>query len=219
MSQQCPRCGARLKVSPKGEAYCPMPNCRWPRAVPSSSGIRIPQLRLPSRKQLIGSAAGATAIALGLGYLAWERLPPFQGGRCTRTEARLLEQKLKPIYEKFVDQVRVASATSRIALPPQISALQETQRQLNSEKWPECAKHAIERLNEGMSETINGFLSFAANEPDLLVQIHINRGQALLSSFRTGYFALVEGRKYRVEDGSALEETLREMEQGLKQQK
>lgn len=117
MSQQCPRCGARLKVSPKGEAYCPMPNCRWPRAVPSSSGIRIPQLRLPSRKQLIGSAAGATAIALGLGYLAWERLPPFQGGRCTRTEARLLEQKLKPIYEKFVDQVRVASATSRIALP------------------------------------------------------------------------------------------------------
>ena len=50
----CPRCGAGLRVSPKGEEYCPVLSCRWPK----------PQ----SREQIAKRSRGSGWVGAILGF-------------------------------------------------------------------------------------------------------------------------------------------------------
>jgi hypothetical protein len=66
-----------------------------------------------------------------------------------------------------------------------------------------------------MEFIIDGFLAFAANQSELMVDIKMDQGKMHLLSFRTGYRALLEGRVYRDDDGSSLREKLREIDGSL----
>lgn len=73
-------------------------------------------------------------------------------------------EEMKKIESKWLDGVKLAESTPRIALSPQVGNLQAIKRDLEGVGVGNCLAGAKIALNDHMSLTIQGFLEFM--DPD-----------------------------------------------------
>lgn len=85
-----------------------------------------------------------------------------------------------PIYTRWTDTYKIAIATSRIALGPQISAMQSARHELESLYVPQCAKKDHANMLDAFDRTEKGMLSFMSGY-DLPPSVE--------AGFRQSYFA------------------------------
>lgn len=70
-------------------------------------------------------------------------------------------------YMRFVDDLKVASATGRIALSGPVGRMQQSVRELREIQTGECLQQVQSNIAEGMTTIINGFITFMdADNPD-----------------------------------------------------
>lgn len=69
---------------------------------------------------------------------------------------------IEPYITRFGDTAEVAGATARIALAPMILELQSIFREYERINPPNCAFPAVELIDVGLQDVIDGFIDFAA---------------------------------------------------------
>lgn len=73
---------------------------------------------------------------------------------------------IEPKLEEWDDAVEVAGSTSRIALAPQITRLQDIKREVEDMDIPWCGVFAHMELIKAMEYRIDAFLAFMSQEDD-----------------------------------------------------
>jgi ATP-dependent 26S proteasome regulatory subunit len=68
------------------------------------------------------------------------------------------------VLARWDDAVKVAGTTSRIALGPQVAALQAIKREAEQLTVPPCLDKGKSDLVQAMNSTVDGFLTFMRNE-------------------------------------------------------
>lgn len=94
--------------------------------------------------------------------------------RCAQ-EAQVWSEEAKDIVYRLNDLTTLGSSTARIALVPIISDLQALRREAEALEPPACAQEANTALVIAIRETTDGFLAFAAQEPEGVVTMHFER--------------------------------------------
>jgi hypothetical protein len=87
------------------------------------------------------------------------------------------------IKDKWLDELKLANSTPRMSLPTRIAVLQEIRRELTDQQWPDCATKAKENLTKSMDSMIDGFIAFLSDESDILVSLHVEKGERHLEIF------------------------------------
>jgi len=75
------------------------------------------------------------------------------------------------LVARWVDAVKVAGTTSRIALGPQVAALQAIKREAEQLTVPPCLDQGKADLVQAMTATVDGFLTFMRNELNIGQQL------------------------------------------------
>ncbi len=91
----CPRCGTGLRVSPKGEEYCPVLSCRWPRPQP----VGAVKAKRPSLAMVIFLPIGIAGVLWVVSGFIWaiflrDLIDPLPQGVTYRVEDLTLNRKL-----------------------------------------------------------------------------------------------------------------------------
>lgn len=100
-----------------------------------------------------------------------------------------LSNSLKAVdstHERWIDAVKVAQSTSRIALSTPVAALQSIRRETQELTVPPCMDDAKTTLLSSMDLTIEGFFTFMTNKGDigsLLAGELLRKGAEQLTSF------------------------------------
>jgi type II secretory pathway pseudopilin PulG len=103
-----------------------------------------------------------------------------------------LKSSLKTVDDlvsRWDDAVKVASTSSRIALPGPVGILQATRREAEQLAVPPCLDEAKVQLVKSMNNTIEGFLVFMRNElkiGDTLAQINFEESGKQMNLFKEG---------------------------------
>lgn len=90
---------------------------------------------------------------------------------------------------RWDDAVKVAGTTSRIALGPQVAALQAIKRDAEQLTVPPCLDKGKADLVLAMTSTVDGFLAFMRNEfkvGDQLAKIDFDAAATHMASYKTG---------------------------------
>jgi hypothetical protein len=110
-------------------------------------------------------------IGTGLGFVAASGAPqqlmamiptpaPTPLPPCRMEDGQPVADRMQTFLEEWRDTVRVAGATSRIALSGPVTQLQRIRRDAQGARWPTCAEQAKRHLVQAMDDTIDGFLAF-----------------------------------------------------------
>jgi hypothetical protein len=83
---------------------------------------------------------------------------------------------------------KLANSTPRIQLATVISELQAERNKVSDLYAPDCAQNAQQLLLSYMDETIDGYLSFLADDPATTVQAHFTKANQLFTEW-SGAFA------------------------------
>ncbi len=110
-------------------------------------------------------------------------------GRC-RYQSRSYVAGLKPLITEWDDANQLAGQTSRIALSPQIARLQELRRRAADLPGPSCINEVRTLATEYMDATIDSYLSFMAQDPDMTVNNAFIQAQTKQSAFVLAYAKL-----------------------------
>lgn len=86
---------------------------------------------------------------------------------CSDEELEGYQEAVRDVTRRFDDAVRVADSTARINLSDQVSELQAIRRDAEDVEYPECADEAHRWLVNYMNSTIDAFLAFQSEAPDL----------------------------------------------------
>jgi hypothetical protein len=116
-------------------------------------------------------------IGTGLAFVAASGMPaqlmamlptpvPTPPPPCRLDDGQPVFDRMQVFMDEWRDTVRVAGATSRIALSTPVSQLQRLRRDAQSIRWPLCAEQAKRHLVQMMDDTIEGFLTFMSNGGD-----------------------------------------------------
>jgi hypothetical protein len=96
-------------------------------------------------------------------------------GPCGKVVTDKADKKLMEIYSQWLDALKVANSTGRIALSGPITNLQSIRQDTQNLKVPTCLKDAKDTLLESMNNMIDGFLAFAGDEGDSVVQEYFDQ--------------------------------------------
>lgn len=91
---------------------------------------------------------------------------------------------LERYAEEWDDALNVAQGTSRIALPAQVSDMQEIRRDFRREEWPACAEPATDALTSYMDGVLDALIAFMSQEPESKVQSLIKDATEHLDTFQ-----------------------------------
>lgn len=83
---------------------------------------------------------------------------------CLTEDGQRVTERLTGILQEWLDTVKVAGATSRIALSGPVAQLQRIRRDTQSAHWPQCSEQAKRHLVQMMDDQIEGFLGFMRDE-------------------------------------------------------
>ena len=125
----------------------------------------------------------AVMIILGIGLLGGCNQLPTVGVFSTPTPALCIYQaqdfvaKANKIFPQWDDAMTIASRTSRIVLPAQVSKLQGLRRALQALDAPECAREAQKATDRYMEEVIAGYLAFLDEKTEYEVRSHMETAQ------------------------------------------
>lgn len=97
------------------------------------------------------------------------------------------------LVERFQDADKLAGSTARIALSGPIAQLQEIKREASDLDAPNCALEVKERLIRYMENTIDSYLTFMADEPELDLEQKIAIAQTSEQAFQVAREALGYG--------------------------
>jgi hypothetical protein len=86
----------------------------------------------------------------------------------------------------------LANSTPRIQLATVIPSLQAVRNKVDNLFAPDCAQDAQQLLLDYMDETINGYLSFLATDPDATVQAHFTKANQLFTEWSSAFTQLAE---------------------------
>jgi predicted negative regulator of RcsB-dependent stress response len=93
-------------------------------------------------------------------------------------------EKLRALNVKISDQTKVAASTARIALAPQVSALQSLVREVEQVKAPPCAIAAQRELGSMADFNVTGLLAFMRQE-EKEAALNLGAAQAARENFET----------------------------------
>jgi hypothetical protein len=116
-------------------------------------------------------------MSIGAWYYFW--------GPCGIKKVANAEAQLQAILNRWDDQNKLASQTSRIALAIPVSELQKMRRETEALMVPSCLKNAKINLTNGMNSTIDGYLAFMGNSDDTTTGIKIQEARLSFEQFRS----------------------------------
>lgn len=93
----------------------------------------------------------------------------------------------------WADVTTLAEHTSRMALAPVISQMQEIRREVSRLDAPDCALIAHRLLVRAMDETINAYLAFMAQKPNQEVEGYLVEAQNTLSAATRAFYEVRTG--------------------------
>lgn len=99
--------------------------------------------------------------------------PPTPAPRCADEAAPFITDARTTLRE-WRDAMTLAGNTARIALSPQIERLQSLRRTVEGWTPAPCARRVQRLMVDAMNGGIKGYLDFAAQESDLLVQVELD---------------------------------------------
>lgn len=186
MSSQCPKCNSprdseATECPACGIVYAKYRNIRPSLAItessPSKSGkwifialLAFGALGLFGYKQYSNSLAALKARDAELRESARQKeekiLAQRKAAEVKQGVAKSVAD-LNSVFAKWNDAYRLADATSRIALSGPVSNLQAIKREATGITVPACLDAAKQSLLDGMGATIEGFMTFMANENNL----------------------------------------------------
>jgi hypothetical protein len=91
--------------------------------------------------------------------------------------------ELQSLIIEWDDANKIASSTSRIALSGPVSELQSIKHQISNLDHPECAADVHNTAITYMEATINGYLSFMADENENTTKSYFNLANDNLDEF------------------------------------
>jgi len=104
---------------------------------------------------------------------------------CSTGDGQIVYDKLNQVLAAWDDEKKLAQSTSRINLPPRISALQAIRRDVEKQEWPQCSEKAKEHLLKGMNYTIDGFITFLdSDNPEVLATSSLALGESSFTLFK-----------------------------------
>lgn len=123
--------------------------------------------------------AGAGAVAMGVPL-------PFS----CQSQSKTFLAEVEPLARAWDDAANLADSTPRMSLPPQIDKLQALRRQAQDLDAPTCAAPVKMHLIATMDHTINGFVAFLAQKPELEVTNLFMEAQRSLDRYGEALVAL-----------------------------
>ncbi len=112
---------------------------------------------------VLAGCGGATATTVA-------EIPATATIETCRDTTMNYDDTLKPVLAKWDDAVKIVGSTSRVALAPQISALQTIKREADALKPGACVEPTHALILQSMNATIDGYLAFSAQKSDAEVQ-------------------------------------------------
>src|SRR5262249_26530107 len=127
----------------------------------AAESAAVPESGPPARNEPIRGDLGHSKAIIAATAEARQAAQPPPAPTATRTSARATPSATCRtgdgllVYDTLVDRARelqdtvtVADVPSRIALPPQVAALQRLRRSLQARSWPSCGERAALLLTE-----------------------------------------------------------------------
>lgn len=102
---------------------------------------------------------------------------------CPPDEMRSAGLEFVDLYNQWLDEFDLASSTPRISLNEEINNLQEIKREVTKLEVPICMEKLKSLLVQTMEETIDGFLSYLAQESDSAAADKFNQATQTLKLF------------------------------------
>ena len=190
METKCPKCGyvrSAADSSPAGEcpkcgviyskveaALLAKQKAKGERPARSAKGIRVLPLT-------------TIVIAVALGGMYWhetnrQKEAQLQAAECGKKEVEKGIAELREASGRFADSEKIAVATPRISLAPQIAALQKIRDDAKLVKRPKCLLEAHAALLVSMDERINAHIAFLGQQ-DNKVALHLELANMQLEFF------------------------------------
>lgn len=138
-----------------------------------------------TKQQIIIASCLAITSIIGMGgKLAWANGKVY----CVNEDEKVAADVIKSHLAKWDDRIELAHSTSRINLPPVIRELQDIKREVESEKWGECAKPGVDSLVSSMNYEIEGFIKFLDSDtPDSIIQGKMENAALKMEEFKEIY--------------------------------
>lgn len=104
------------------------------------------------------------------------RAPTINASAACQPLALSYYDKFRPVFLEFSDALKVANATSRIALGTPVGEMQRIKRDAESIDSPACVSHARSLLVGGMDNVISAFIDFMADAGDTIIERKMSQG-------------------------------------------
>ncbi|OKH11179.1 type IV pilin-like G/H family protein [[Limnothrix rosea] IAM M-220] len=121
-------------------------------------GVKTPDI-------IVGGLLGV--FLLGGSWLWWSSRDPYI---CSGGNRESVTELIEPLTTKLADIDELASSTPRIALASVIAQGQALKRELETLEIPQCAEPVRQDLTGVIDSWVRAYTSFAASEPDFLVE-------------------------------------------------
>ena len=110
-------------------------------------------------------------------------------------------KKLDEFKSEWDGAVKLASSTSRMALPMQINRMQEIKREVEKYDWSGCSQTAADLLTKSMDGEIDAFVMFLdPDKSNSRIQIQMSRASELMDSYQDEYYKLLPEKEKKEDD-------------------
>lgn len=203
--ENCPKCEKKLPPPFKSSGRQVCSKCAWSskpvKAAPEPQFEEVKENSQDSiaervstlvssltKKQIMIISGLAIASIVGVGSrIAWANSNVY----CVNDDKKIAADVLKSYLAKWEDRTDLAHSTSRMNLPTVIPELQDIKREVEFEKWGECAKPAIDLLTSSMDFKIEGFIKFLdSDNPNYIVQGKMENASLEMKEFEEEYQTL-----------------------------
>lgn len=190
METKCPKCGyirSAVDSSPAGE--CPKCGVIYSKVEAALRTKQKAKGEHPARRSKGIRVLPLTVIviAVALGGIYWQETnrrkeAQLQAAECGKKEVEKGISELREGNGRFADSEKLAVATPRISLAPQIAALQKIRDDAKFVKRPKCLLEAHAALLVSMDERINAHIAFLGQQDDKVAG-HLEQAKMQLEFF------------------------------------
>jgi uncharacterized membrane-anchored protein YhcB (DUF1043 family) len=107
-------------------------------------------------------------------------------------QTRVYQDEIHSLSNEWDQANKLANSTPRIQLATVIQTLQVARNKVDNLQTPACAQKAQQLLLNYMDETIDGYMSFMADDQDATVQAHFTKASLLFDQWSEAFAQLAE---------------------------